>query len=193
MLKRLSIITAASAVAMTLVVGGEAQAAVFTQTKTAVEQDLDDNNLADPFVFEFSSLAPVAPGETGFNLDLSFTDLDVGESFEFLTMSIESSGNTYNFGEFLTTNISSPADVNGSGTIFVNFSEIGGSFFSDPFQVTLTPNSNVHIITPGSADLTLSYNTGAVPEPLSVLGWLTAGGFGVVGRRMKRKQKQEEK
>ena len=188
MLKQISSITAASVVAMTFVVAGEAKAATFTQTQTALEQDLNNNFRTDPLVFTFSDLAPVKPGETSFKLELLFTELDLTFFLEFLGTSIDSSGTNYNLGIFpLTVTSGDIYNSSGFGNLSVDFSSIGGTFFSDPFQVTLTPSFLVNPYSPiGSASLTLSYE--AVPEPETITGLVVVAMGGAALRRGKSKK-----
>ncbi len=169
-----------------------ASASTFSQTQTAVEQDLNKDGTADPFDFSFTGLDPVDASATGFTLDLDFVKLDLNnKSTEFLTAFFNPASQNINLGLFPLDEIfgSSEANVAGKGSVFVDFSKIGGlANFTEPFTIRLQPSKNVGAFDAiGSASLTLSYDAAdsstAVPEPMTILGLLTVAGIGAAATR----------
>lgn len=151
-----------------------------------------------PMTYSFGPLAPVAPTASGFSLDLMFKRLDLNSRFEFLTTLVDANGTNYNLGKFTTTNTGCNIfNCNGTGSKFIDFASIGGvSNFTAPFQISLQPSKYVQAYygyyhgPKGYADLTLSYTStppSDVPEPMTILGTLLAGGYGIHLKRKKNK------
>ena len=219
-------LSASVAAIASLVVANPAEAFVFTQSQIERESNREKPYLVtDPFEFTFSDLASVAPGTEGFTLDLKFRALDLDGTGvfdpiffdEYLLTTVTSNGNSYDLGKFdftvkrvdedpqcgrrLADAIFCPevGDAYGHGSMFVDFDDIGGDFFSDPFVVTLTPSNGVQpygtFDVPdkfdkykrGRAKLTLSYE--AVPTPAAVLPVIS--GLFAAARRRKNEETEE--